>query len=258
MLVDSHIHSHYSSDCRLSPNKIAQTLRNLGLCGVLTDHYDFDHTQGSFFTFDVFEFLEDPIVKGIDNLGRGIEMGLVPQLRSIHEKHVALGEFDFFLGSLHYAYRDDELFEFTRSHGMDIVAYYKEYWLSMIDAVEDNGFIHALAHVDYPSRYIREFEGEIPLDDVEHLIRKTFKLLAQKNVSLEINTRRFAQEKAKAQWRWFLKVFKECGGESVTFGSDAHTLETIGSHFRTAQEMAAEARLTPVYYKNAKRCEMTE
>lgn len=85
MLVDSHIHSHYSSDCRLSPNKIAQTLRNLGLCGVLTDHYDFDHTQGSFFTFDVFEFLKDPIVKGIDNLSRGIEMGLVPQLRSIHE-----------------------------------------------------------------------------------------------------------------------------------------------------------------------------
>ncbi|HHX02851.1 MAG TPA: hypothetical protein GX733_00970 [Tissierellia bacterium] len=250
MLVDSHLHTHYSSDCQLSPRQVAEQLKIMGLKGVITDHYDFDHTEGDHFTFDVEEFLEDTLIKRQKNLGRGIEMGLRPELRERFEGFAARKEFDCLLGSVHYEYREGVLFDFTKSHGLGLVDFYTKYWRSMVDAVEDNGYIHVFAHVDYPTRYIGEYGGDIPLGAVANLIQECFRIMARKEISLELNTRRLNERQARLQWQWLLRAFRESGGETVTFGSDAHTLQAIGRHFDVALELAKEAELTPVYYKD--------
>ncbi len=256
MLVDSHLHSYYSTDSQLSPRQISDMLRSLGLRGILTDHYDFDHTQGDYFTFDIHEFLEDSLIQRAKNLYSGIELGLRPELRDNNEKLAGLKGFDFILGCLHYEYREGEIFDFTQSHGMSLVPFYHRYWQSMVNAVENNGFIHALGHVDYPTRYIQEFAGEIPLGAVADLIYECFRIMARKEISLELNTRRLGEKQARLQWQWFLRAYKECGGESVTFGSDAHTLQRIGRHFDIALELSEEADLIPVYYKGGIALEM--
>lgn len=258
MIVDSHIHSPFSMDSGQSFEEIHRTLEKKKMKGVLTDHYDFDHAQGDYFSYSTGDFLKT--VEGLRSkrILKGIEMGLRPELRAKHEEHAALRRFDYLLGSVHFAYREGELIDFTHPTTLDLVPFYYFYLSNVLRAIEDNGFIHALAHLDYPARYQAHFGGEIPLGAVADLLNRCFRAMARREISLEINTARLGKKIARNQWKWLLRSFRENGGEHVTLGSDAHVAEDIGRHFDIALKLAKEAHLIPVYYKGEHAIEMKE
>ena len=69
-----------------------------------------------------------------------------------------------------------------------------------------------------------------------------YKTLADKNLALEINTAGLRREIGQTSPTLeYVKLFRELGGELLTFGSDAHRAQDLGAGLDVAIDMAKEA-----------------
>lgn len=93
-------------------------------------------------------------------------------------------------------------------------------------------------HIDYAARYWPLPEAG-PFDPrrFEDGFRQAMRAIAATGRSLEMNTRRL--------WSWVPQWWSEEGGRSITFGSDAHTPETLGDSFPEAAAMAEHFGFRP-------------
>jgi len=104
-----------------------------------------------------------------------------------------------------------------------------------------------LAHLDTVRRAAYRAFGLKALDytPYEETIRRTLRTLVERGKGLEINTvtyrRGMGDPSPPLQ---VLRWYRELGGEIITFGSDAHTPDAIGSCFDVALEMAQAAGFT--------------
>jgi histidinol-phosphatase (PHP family) len=65
---------------------------------------------------------------------------------------------------------------------------------------------------------------------------------------MEINTRRLGAKEALDSLVPIYQRYRELGGRFVTLGSDAHTPEAVGAHFRLSYDFAESLKLTPVSF----------
>ena len=76
-------------------------------------------------------------------------------------------------------------------------------------------------------------------------MEKIFKMMAKAGKGLEINATSFYQPLASPlPTVEVLKLFKECGGEVITLGSDAHEMENLGRGLDVAKKLALDAGFT--------------
>ncbi|MCD3361904.1 histidinol-phosphatase, partial [Clostridium botulinum D/C] len=76
--------------------------------------------------------------------------------------------------------------------------------------------------------------------------------LIDKDICLELNTRRLEDKKAINNIIKIYNRFSQLGGKFITIGSDAHNKNSIASYFKEATELAEFCGLRPVYFKNRK------
>ena len=81
---------------------------------------------------------------------------------------------------------------------------------------------------------------------------RLFKILIEKDIPIEINTRRLDSAEAVQSLLPLYKRYKELGGVYCTLGSDAHYTEHVGRRLGVAATMAKEVELQPVYFKERK------
>ncbi len=109
----------------------------------------------------------------------------------------------------------------------------------------------AFAHIDYICRYW-PYEGEereLRLADAPNLFDKLFQLLIDKNIPIEINTRRLDDTAAVAGLLPLYERYHALGGKYCTIGSDAHYAEHVGRRLQEALKIATACQLTPVYFR---------
>ncbi|MFN3284015.1 MAG: histidinol phosphate phosphatase, partial [Pseudothermotoga sp.] len=80
-------------------------------------------------------------------------------------------------------------------------------------------------------------EKEAFSKDTYDLLREIFKYLVQKNKFLELNTRTISIYGEPNPDIEILNLYKSCGGEMVTLGSDAHNTDNIGMGIKEAIEI---------------------
>ena len=97
----------------------------------------------------------------------------------------------------------------------------------------------ALAHITYPYRYMvysgrgEDFDMSLHYD---HL-RQLFRTMVERGIALELNTSPLRRGyDLTLPDRDLFAIYRECGGELVTVGSDAHTLADIGANMEDAYE----------------------
>jgi len=73
-------------------------------------------------------------------------------------------------------------------------------------------------------------------------------VLVRRNIVLELNTSRLADEVARANLLAIYHAYRECGGQYVTLGSDAHEPQEIADNFAIAAEFLRETGLIPVHF----------
>ncbi|OLT40622.1 hypothetical protein BJF85_05610 [Saccharomonospora sp. CUA-673] len=149
------------------------------------------------------------------------------------------GRFDLLLGAVHAVDVDghpqmiESLFA-VEDAGTVLRRYLREV-LAMVTGTAE---FDVLAHIDYP---VRSWPADAePFDP--HRFADAFlpvlRALAESGRSLEINTKRPLDLMLLDRWR-------DAGGPSVTFGSDAHEPGQVGRHFTDIARHAATLGYTP-------------
>ncbi len=218
VLVDYHIHSHFSHDSESSIPHILATCREKGITSfVVTDHYEVSCKDiWKDWVFDVQDYTKE---MKKNSLLVGVELGW----DGVTPINLDLTQFDFVLLSHH-----------DLDEPLDQQSYVK-YLERLNNLIRKIDVFHSLAHLDFPRRYHKEKEAFSK--DTYDLLREIFKYLVQKGKFLELNTRTISIYGEPNPDIEILNLYKSCGGEMLTLGSDAHDTNNIGMGIKEAIEI---------------------
>lgn len=252
MYFDSHVHSNNSPDA--SPDTVEMLARSAmekglrGLC--VTDHCDvncYDQWKcGECMAGSVKDIAaaKEQFCSDRFFLGMGIELGQPIQALDKVAEALAMGPYDFVLGSLHNGdqYQDYHFIDF-RTSPLDPWEVTRNYYDTMVRTAQWGQF-DVLAHLTLPMRYVKGRDGveDFNLAPYDEMIQETLRILAQSGKGIEINTSGLRQQIGEAMPTLpYLKRFRQLGGEIVTIGSDSHNARDIAAGFDTAAQMLREA-----------------
>lgn len=251
MIFDSHMHTELSSDSKMTIDEVIKRGQDLNIGTILTEHMDYNYPVPNLFKVDCDKFFDKYGKYRSDNLLLGIEIGLS---KSILDKNNELSKkypFDFILGSIH-SINDIDIFSDPNKDFISKKDYFISYFNEMIRDIKDFDNFDSLAHIDYPCRYLNFKDNEIYFNEFPDYIDEVFKIIISKGKVLELNSRRIDIKASKDALLELYKRYRELGGKYITLGSDAHNKESIGMNFDIALDMAHEAKLTPIYFKERK------
>ena len=260
---DGHVHSEWSYDARKgSMEGSCVRALHLGLAAIaFTEHVD--HTMWTVPVdsidpsdpfvgpdglvtppeFDVSGYLEAiercrarfPALRILS----GIEIGEPHWHAAAISQILAAGRFDRVLGSQHCLPEGDGFVEppglYRHRGAADVV---RQYLAEVARLIAKSDSFSVLAHIDYPVRYwpaqAGPFDPNVFEDDFRHALRA----LADSGRTLEVNTRVPLCPEVIRWWR-------EEGGSTVTFGSDAHDPTAVARGFAGAAAMVEALGFRP-------------
>jgi len=112
-----------------------------------------------------------------------------------------------------------------------------EYFAELLRMIEGAQF-DVLSHILYPLRYRPGGAASFELAAYETEIRSALRALAERDRALELNTR----DELRSD---LLELWIDEGGRAVTFGSDAHSPEQLGTGLERAAVLAREHGFAP-------------
>ena len=248
-LTDYHTHSILSpdSDAPLDTMARAAWVGELQeLC--VTDHYDLLTEDGARRgPFDWASSVSQFDVVSAQYEGRltmrlGLELGspqLDPEYSALLCAHPRA---DFIIGSLHNWSVDSPYHggDYYYNHYGNEKACYEaldDYFASMERLAGLPQCYDVLGHVIYPLRYMNR-DGQNPsLKPYEDQLRRIFRTVAEHGRGIEVNTYR---GRTVSDWAEVLKLYRACGGEIVTLGSDAHRPDDVGAGLGDAYRLLQE------------------
>ena len=231
LLTDYHTHSVLSPDGDVPLARMADAAVAAGLGELcITDHCDLmDQDGGRVYGYNwpaaVSQFRETvPMFQGRLNLRLGLEFGVPHVDRTAAEQILSLPELDFVIGSVHNLSpaRGGRDFYFVDYPDADACyAALDDYFASM-SVLACTDLYDVLGHIIYPLRYMHT---PVSLERYRETIRTILRKVVEGGRGIEINTYR---GRTIADWRPILELYRDCGGEIVTVGSDAHLPEHVG------------------------------
>jgi histidinol-phosphatase (PHP family) len=248
---DYHVHTRFSCDSKTKMAAACEAAIARGIGEIaFTDHADFeplDDCCGYLRPAAYLAEIERCRRRYGDRLTirAGVEIGEAhvyqDQIAALLEAHA----FDFVLGSLHWV-DGRPAFGGRYFNGQTLEAGLRAYFepLACLAAEAD---YDVLAHFDIVRRAACRAFGLKTLDytPYEKAIRRILRTLAERGKGLEINTANCRREMGDPNpTLQVLRWYHEQGGEILTFGSDAHTPDAIGSCFDVARDMARAAGFT--------------
>ena len=260
-MFDYHIHTNVSFDSKQSAYDVLSAAKEAGLREVcFTDHYDFHfekYEAHDLFTKESYDSAYGNISFPGISIKRGVEFGLTtwnaPELAALIKEY----DFDFVLGSVHYA------------DGYD--PYMKEYWyektleqafLGYLERVLECVRVHTdfdvLGHLNYVCKApYNPTRSPLFYKDYSEICDEIMRELAKHDKGMEINTSGVDRVGEFLPNADFLRRFRELGGKIVTVGSDAHTKDRVGQYSQEALAVLKDIfgyvctfdKRTPVFHK---------
>ncbi len=243
-MFDYHLHTKVSFDSEESPEAVVKEAERLGLKEIcFTDHHDLNGKPDGehyLFTLEDYSKAYDKLFSDKVKIRRGVEMGLTLWNKAEAEKFISGREFDFVLGSVHYADGYDPYFaEFWE--GIDFRQGVDKYLKGTMECVKLHDNFDVLGHLTYvcKSTYNPEHKT-VPYSEVSDMADEIMKCLVAKGKGMEINSSGVDKAGDFLPSLDYLKRFRELGGEIVTIGSDAHDISRLGQYSKEALAMAKE------------------
>ena len=259
IFADYHLHSEFSSDCTTPLNDIIKAAKDKGLTHLcLTDHNDLDfpdvpdHVRFDLDTdnyINTLQKLRNQIISDFD-LRIGVEQGVMPStcetLNSFSKEHPGI---DFIICSSHVVNGEDpyypQTFQYPDGSPKDPVKIYISYFEDILYNVQHFNDYNVYGHLDYILRYgpdhITEESFERNLYTIiKDLIYEILKTIIYEGKGIEINTGSLYRGMDYSHPHpLILKMYKDLGGEILTFGSDAHDTQHIGHELDNAGLLAS-------------------
>lgn len=169
----------------------------------------------------------------------GMELDWIPSHREFMEALAAAYPFDYIIGGLHYlgsfsigsgGWNDGEVARFARFE-----AYYEE-----MARMASSGLVDIVAHPDFIKLHAyNSFHRWLKRPDSLCLVARALAAMAGAGVAMEISSAGLRRAYHEAHPAPAILKLAAAAGVSITFGSDAHTTDSIGSGFSA---LAAYAR----------------
>lgn len=229
-LADTHTHSNFSSDGRDGFAAMFKAAQHAGLDELcVTDHCDISK-PAPFPAQDRY----DAFVNARNGNGSpvkfllGIELGEAIHNTERAEKEIAAAPYDLIIGSCHELRGEKDFYHLRCDSAEEYHRLLKRYFAELLELAEWGRF-DVLAHLNYPLRYTPWCAGFLPRYEEE--IRELFKILRDTGKGIELNM------SGGPPFGDILALWRECGGEIVTVGSDAHRAADVGKNIAAGLEL---------------------
>ena len=264
LIFDNHSHSEHSFDAEGKVHDICLCAIEKGVSGFsITDHCEIGkyHCDTADWQPQL-AALQSDIIEARELFGDrlkisfGLELGEPMHDETMAQKVASAFDYDVIIGSIHNI-RDTEDFYYLaqRDRGtIDVKNIIERYFLEQLELSRRGGYdIHS--HLTYAYRYLGHGNGVPEPKQYEDVLRELFANLIQKGIALEVNTsgKLKTPPSELLPTLWEMKLYKECGGELVTIGSDSHKPETIAGGNAEGREMLLAAGFKyQAFYQNRK------
>ncbi|MDY7077971.1 MAG: histidinol-phosphatase HisJ family protein [Chloroflexota bacterium] len=247
---DYHIHTHFSGDSETRMTAACEAAIALGLREIaFTDHVDFgpaDPPESYLRPVEYMAEIERCRARYGDRLTirAGAEVGEPHLFAEKATSVLAQGNFDFVLGSAHYAEGMQVAWE-APFFEQPLRQAYEAYFRQVVRLAAEGDF-DVLGHLDLIKRDAHKFgkayDGPMPYAD---MIRTALRSIVERGKGIEINTSPLHRGQSEpCPSLEVLRWYRELGGEIITLGSDAHTPNAIGACFDVAWQTAQAAGFT--------------
>ncbi len=237
-MFDFHLHSRVSFDSTAAPQDILLAAEKVGLREIcFTDHYDYHSSPEkphNLFTVEQYAKEYDSLTSSSMLIRRGMEFGLTTWNREQLDALLSERDFDFVIGSVHFAGGFDP-YDSAYWDGKSVRDAFETYLSESLACVKIHDNFDVLGHLNYVCKSMHNpTHKPLYYADYADLCDEIMKCLVSKGKGMEINTSGVDRVGAFLPDAPFLKRFKELGGEIVTVGSDAHVPERVGLYAKEA------------------------
>ena len=246
-MVDSHIHSFFSTDCDASFDDICTSAIKNNMEGItITDHLDLYYPN-----FDVkfnidFEKYTQEIEKFRDKykdklrVFTGLELGY--RKRAIDETNLIVQShnFDLVICSVHVIQNIDPYYG-KFFEGKTKKEAYRMYLEKIYKSIVNQPDYDVVGHIGYIRRYGNLEDNSMSYDEYSDILEPMLKKIISLGKGIELNTSFFDREPYLSMpEKDILMKYKEFGGEIITIGSDAHKADRTGINFNDGIELLKE------------------
>ncbi len=269
MIIDCHTHTHNSFDAENDTviERCEKALK-LGITAMaVTDHceanrfYPMEHygvAQPS--ENDVYNYKKDyensvsevteakEHYKGKLNLICGLELGQATADDKVADIICADKRIDFIIGSMHeLPGRED--FYFLDYSKLDVDKLMEENFSEVYKLCKQDKF-DVLGHLTYSLRYIEgEQKIKVDIEKYRDIIAEIFSEIIRNKKGIEINTSGLRQAYGKTfPSLEYIELYKDLGGEIITFGSDCHCTADLGAGISEGMNIAKQAGFEKAAY----------
>lgn len=233
-MLDYHVHTEYSIDCKIPmavqcEAAIAAGVTEIAFCDHL-DHEPDDPGYGYYRPETFFASIEECRERFADRLVvlAGVEADFNERIAGDVARFLSQHEFDFVIGSVHYGEAGQIIFQdyFDDREWDDVYLPY----LQRLKLAASSGLFDTLGHIDLPKRYAPQAKRTYDPLRYKAGLQELFEILIRERMSFEINTSGLRQSpKTSMPGPAIVRWYVEAGGRLITTGTDSHAPQHIGS-----------------------------
>ncbi len=253
----SHCHSKYSPDAKSELVEIIDIAISRGVKALtITDHCNckFTPERNDFITIcacvDELNALKERYKDKIKLLA-GIEVAEEIFRREDAEKIRKARDYDVILGSCH-EYKKGDVFlrtasqEFETWKEEEIGEFVLFYYTTILTLIKETD-IDVVCHLTLPLRYFKRRGVDFDNTKFDYLIKEIYSLMMQKNLALELNTSGVKSGMFLPD-EYYLRLYREMGGELITIGTDSHVAENVTQGFLEGVDLLKKVGFTKYFY----------
>lgn len=247
-MVDMHTHTTYSPDASMTIMEAAAQADILGITHMaITDHCDYppDLNNTDWIVTDIPGYIRDITAAQHAythlNIIRGMEIGHVDYAKDRIEDLLDALQPDFIIGSSHYIHGVDPYFRTYYDNKTKQEAYieYLDYIAESILEMDER--ICVVGHIGYVTRYGPYHDRSMHYADFPEAIDRLLQNVIHRGMGIEINTSGYNTLGVPMPTFSLVERYRQLGGEILTIGSDAHSVDRLGQHYHRAVDMAKSA-----------------
>lgn len=249
VLPDYHVHTLFSPDSKMEPVEAICAAIKAGVTDIcFTEHMDLGHHMEMYNQVPDFDKMEKTLSelrrKYPDiHIGKGIEVGYIPETAEQSAKVLAEQDFDYVLLSTHCVDGlDCGLPESKR--GQDKSTAYKRYLETVYASVTDDRlmpYYDCISHIGYIAKGLHYEDNTFPYEMFPELFDKILSEIIKRGKGIEVNTSGIDRGGHVLPHPSIIRRYRELGGRVITVGSDAHRSEKVGAYIKDALSVIEEA-----------------
>ncbi|MFA5449683.1 MAG: histidinol-phosphatase HisJ family protein [Clostridia bacterium] len=246
-MLDTHTHTKFSHDGRMSLYNAVIRAREMGLkYFAATEHLDRDYYYCSGRErfapqLNIKKYLDEAEkireVAGDMLVAFGVECGYSLQAQERYKEDFEKYNFDLIINSVHTVNNRDMYF-LPKNDLSNKEPIYRQYLLAVLDSVKNQIDYDIVGHLGYVARYVGFDNRNLYEPQFVEIVDEILTEIIARGKTLEMNTRVKDIQAVAIPEEKILVRYRELGGENISFGSDAHSLEDIAMNYTAAAALA--------------------